>query len=79
MQHQENIKIVLRTHFLLQFFIRPLAILPKLLQFRIVSFKSLLFFTNSHKVIRVFPATQAHLNVLITLRDQFNNEAVSIT
>lgn len=76
MQHQENIKIVLRTHFLLQFFITPLAILPK---YRIVSFKSLLFFINSHKVIRVFPATQAHLNVLITLQDQFNNEAVSIT
>ncbi|XP_020615323.1 carboxypeptidase B-like [Orbicella faveolata] len=33
-------------------------------------------FYFGHKVIRVFPATQAHLNVLVTLQNQFNNEAL---
>ena len=74
----QKIKIILRSDFLHQFSNRTYASLPKLSQFRIVSLKFLLFFTNSHRVIRVFPETEAHLNVLVTLQNQFNSESVSI-
>lgn len=33
-------------------------------------------FYFGHRVIRVFPETEAHLNVLVTLQNQFNSESV---